>query len=325
MMNRSMVSALALLLSTATLRLDAQDPTMPTSPDLVNIIRLAQEGYADSARALLKVITDRADEASPLYPEALFTGATIARSGDEARLLFSRVAVMHSTSPWADKALLRLAQLDYGTGDTEAAVNRITRLATDYPESAVFPDAMLWGARAAFERRDTVTACDWLGRGLQRVGSNIELKNQIEFTKQRCPASMASRSVEQPAAVSLITDSTPRQTTPPAQNVPVQTTPPVTPAAPPAQSPKNPDPAPPSGEAGAAGWRIQLAAVSDPAAITRTETAIRRAGLTPYRVPAPNGLTRVQAGPFATREAAQARLDELKRAVGGAPFVVRVD
>lgn len=319
-MNRriGITGALALLLSATTFRAEAQDPAMPTSPDLVNVLRLAQEGYADSARALLKGIIDRTDEMAPLYPEALFTSATIARSGDESRLLFSRVAVMHSTSPWADKALLRLAQLDYGTGDTEAAMNRVTRLATDYPESTVLPVAMLWGARAAFERRDTVTACDWLGRGIQRVGGNIELKNQLEFTRQRCPANLASRTVEQPPLAPVVTDTTPRQTTPPVQTVPVPTTPQVTDPTPPRQEPAPQQPADRP-------WRIQVAAVSDPAAITRTETAIRRAGLTAFRVAAPNGLTRVQAGPFATREEAQARLDELKRAIGGAPFVVRVD
>lgn len=308
-MNRGSIGALAVAAFLAASPVAAQDQVMPTSPDLVNVLRLAQEGYADSARALLKGIMDRTDETSPLYAEALFAGATIAKSGEESRLLFSRIAVMHSTSPWADKALLRLAQLDYGTGDTEAAMNRVTRLLIDYPESSVIPVATLWGARAAFERRDTVTACQWLGRGLQSVGSNIELKNQLEYTRQRCPAGIAARAAEQP----VVTDTAPRQTTPPAQNNP--------PAGTPVQPRENPQPQPATDRP----WRIQLAAVSDPAAITRVETAIRRAGLTAYRVPAPNGLTRIQAGPFATREEAQQRLDELRRAVGGAPFVVRVD
>jgi cell division septation protein DedD len=68
---------------------------------------------------------------------------------------------------------------------------------------------------------------------------------------------------------------------------------------------------------------VQVAALSDPTAMTRVEGIIRRMGLTPYRVDGPNGLTKLQAGPFATREAANARLDELTKAIGGRPYVTR--
>ena len=84
--------------------------------------------------------------------------------------------------------------------------------------------------------------------------------------------------------------------------------------------PPAPAPAPVEGP-----WRVQVAALSDPTAMRRVEGLIREIGLTPYRVPGPNGLTKMQAGPFTTREAANARLDELTRAVGGRPFVTRVD
>jgi hypothetical protein len=66
-----------------------------------------------------------------------------------------------------------------------------------------------------------------------------------------------------------------------------------------------------------------VAAITDPAAIRRVEAIIRRAGLTSYRVSGPNGLVKLQAGPFATREAATARVAELRAAVGGQPFVTR--
>jgi cell division septation protein DedD len=70
---------------------------------------------------------------------------------------------------------------------------------------------------------------------------------------------------------------------------------------------------------------VQVTAVSDPAAIRRVEGIVRRLGLTAYRVPGPGGLTKVQAGPFDSREAATARVAELTREVGGRPFVTRIE
>jgi len=70
---------------------------------------------------------------------------------------------------------------------------------------------------------------------------------------------------------------------------------------------------------------VQVAAISDPASIRRVEGIIRRLGLTAYKVPGPGGLTKLQAGPFASRDAASARVEELTREVGGKPFVTRVD
>jgi hypothetical protein len=172
---------------------NAQDVTLPTTPELLAIVRLAQDGYADSARAAVDDLLGRTVPADPLYAEALYTAATVAKNGDDARLLFSRVVVEHGSSPWADRSLLRLTQLDYGTGDTEAAMLRVRRLLTDYPTSPTIPAASLWGARAAFERRDDQQACAWLERGINTAGADVEMKNQLEFTYQRCTNPVPAR------------------------------------------------------------------------------------------------------------------------------------
>lgn len=285
----------------------AQEATFPTTPKFQAIVRLAQDGNGDSARAMITRELQALPETDPGYAEALYTAATIAASGDDARLFFSRVAVEHNRSDWADKALLRLAQLDYGRGDPAGAVARVERLMLDYPSSAVLPDAALWGARAAFERKEMARGCGWLTRGLRVVGENVELRNQLEYTARRCDAG---------EGVVVLTPNPDSLRAKPAAGRTPEVTPndraPVTP--------------PPAAETPTAGpWRVQVAAISDPTAIRRTEAAIRRLGLAPYRVPGPGGLTKLQAGPFATREAAQARVDELGRAVGSKPFVVRID
>lgn len=289
---------LALLATLISVPLAAQEHALPSSPRFVEILRLAQDGRADSARTTIGGILMALRPSDADYPEALYTAATIASSGDEARLLFSRVAVEHPRSAWADKALLRLAQLDYGTGDTEGAINRVRRLMSDYPQSPVMSHAAMWGARAAFERQDNGLACEWLERGIAAAGEDVEVRNQMEFSRQRCAGNVSGL---------------PPMRTP--ETRPIDR-PPVTQAPPPAA-------APPVETVGP--WRVQAAAISDPAAIRRVEGIIRRLGLTAYRVPGPGGITKVQAGPFDTREAASARVAELTREVGGRPFVTRID
>ena len=149
-------------------------------------MRLDQEGYPDSARALIAARLARLSPADTSYPEALYTAAIVARSGDETREDYVRITVDYPHSHWADKALLRLAQLDYGAGNLDAVEQRVTRLFSDYPSSPVLATAALWGARAAFERQHMQLACTWLSTGLDLVGDDIELRNQLTFARQRC-------------------------------------------------------------------------------------------------------------------------------------------
>ncbi len=304
-----MRSAIVLaLLCAITVPSAAQDATLPTSPALLAIVRLAQDGHGDSARTVIDDLLGRTVPGDPLFAEALYTAATVAKSGDDARLLFSRVVVEHGTSPWADRALLRLTQLDFGTGDTEAAVLRVRRLMNDYPDSPMLPAAALWGSRAAFERRDQAQACDWIRHGIERVGADVEVRSQLEFAMQRCGIPMAPATT--PAADRVAPSS--RDVVPP-------------PAVATATPDRTPEPAPVMRSAPVGPWRVQVAAIRDPASIRRVEQQIARAGLTAYRVPGPDGLIKLQAGPFDTREDAVARVAALKAAVGGQPFVVRVE
>ena len=275
----------------------AQDTGMPTTPAFQQVVRLAQDGYGDSARTMITRIIDRTQPGDASYPEALYTAATVARSGEEMRLLYSRVSVEFSRSAWADDALLRLAQLDYGAGRGDDAMSRVQRIFNEYPTSSVIPVAALWGARAAFNHRQFATGCDWIARGVAVVGDDVETRSQLEFARGRCTGTPVNESAPAP---------TTRPTPPPA---PAPTTR--------ADTPRTTPPA------AGGGWRVQVGALNDEGAIRRVSQAIERAGFTVYRVAGPNGLTKVQAGPFATREAAQAQLARVKAAVHGDAFVTR--
>ncbi len=308
-MNTMTRIAIALALATLPATVAAQDTGMPTTPALLQVIRLAQDGFGDSARTTVARIIDRTPPTDPLYPEALYAAATVSKSGEEMRLLFSRVSVEYSRSPWADNALLRLAQLDYGAGNLDGVLARVTRIMSDYPGSPVIPVAAMWGSRAAFERRQMATGCNWITRGIAAAGNDVETRNQLEFARVRC-------------------------TNVPPENAPiVAATPPPPPPAPanqPAPSTTTVDipvsrggSTTPAARPTTGGWRVQVGALRDAAAIRRTRQAIERAGFTSYVLPATGGLTKVQAGPFATREAAVANLAKVKAAVNGDAFVTR--
>ena len=159
------------------------------------------------------------------------------------------------------------------------------------------------GARAAFDRQKLLQACDWLTKGLAGVGDDLELKNQLLFAKQRCNVG-AGVTVAPVAPETLRAGPPPRTATDPTTRVP--------PTPPPGKAPAR---------ATASPWRIQVAAVTDKAVIGRLTQKLEAAGFKAYLVAGPRGLTKVQAGPFASRAAAVAQLPKVKAAVGGLAFV----
>lgn len=285
-----------------------------TPAQFQDILRLAQDGYGDSARVLISKVLAQTPTSDPLFAEALYTAATIAKSGEEMRSYFTRVAIEFSKSPWAEKAMLRLAQLDYGGGNSESAVARVRRIFKDYPNSTILPTAALWGSRAAFDRKEMQLACDWLTKGIAAVGDDVELRNQLEYSKQRCNvgpglevATAQPDSLREKPAV----EKAPSRADSLRGKV-IST--PVT-----APKPRDPTPAP----ASAGTWRVQVAAISDKAAIKRAVGKIERAGFRAFQVAGPRGLTKLQAGPFKTRDDAVAKIGVLRAAFGGAPFAVQ--
>jgi len=304
LVSRQRFWATALLLISPAISARAQSPTTPAFQE---VVRLAQDGYGDSARVIIAKLLAKTPATDPLYPEALYTAATVAKSGEEMRSQFSRVAIEFSSSAWADKALLRLAQLDYGSGNSEAAVNRMRRLFNDYPNSSILPTAALWGSRAAFDRKELQLGCDWIAKGLAGVGADIELKNQLEFAKQRCNVGPGVElAPSRPDSLRAKPAVEPSNAQPDSLRAKPDHTKSTTPSS-----------------ASASPWRIQVSAISDKAAIRRTVQKIEQAGFKAYQVPGPRGLTKIQAGPFKTREDAVAKVGALKKAVGGSPIVVK--
>ena len=288
----------------------AQAPILPTTPQLQEVVRLAQEGYGDSARAVVARIVIRTPATDPVFPEVLFTAATVAKTGDEMRANFAKIVVDYPLSAWADKALLRLAQLDYGGGKLDGTIEKVGRFFTDYPSSPLLSAAALWGARAAFDRQQMQQACDWLTRGIAAVGSDVELKNQLVFAKQRCVLNPGAEMA--PVVAESVRVKPPEVTKPvaPAKDAAVTKT------------PVRPKPEAVASRPPASPWRVQVAAIADKTVIARLVKKIEAAGFTAYKVAGPRGLTKIQAGPFTTREKAKAAVPRITAAAGGKPIIV---
>lgn len=276
------LGVVALLLSGLVGSLPAQQ-----DPRLVDAVRLAREGLADSARAATARLLGSTAAADPLYPEILYTIAVVASSEQDRRLYLRRVAIEYSTSAWADNALLGLAQLEYAAGNPAGTVRQVDQLLSDFPMSEVRAEAAFWGARAAFDERDAARACAWVAAGIATAGTDVELRNRLEFLHLRCQGG--------------------------AEPPPAATPPPPPPAPPPTTRPS----------AGPA-WFVQVAALSEQVAIDRTVGALREMGYEPVVLPGPGALQRVLAGRYSTRALAQAEVARVRGRFGGQPFVVSV-
>src|SRR4029077_17986813 len=95
-----------------------------------------------------------------LYPGILYSSALIAPTAEEVRPLLQRVVVEYPFSPWAEPALIALAQLDYANGDPAAAARTLEKFRLDHATSTLYPIAAVWGARANFEANDPKAACE---------------------------------------------------------------------------------------------------------------------------------------------------------------------
>jgi cell division septation protein DedD len=193
-----------------------------TDPQLRQAVALAQDGNRDSALALVRAIQASADRKTPRFAEALYTAGILATDPDSMRRLLQQVVVEQSLSPWADDALLRLAQLDYAGGNLPGAMRDLERLRADFPRSDVFADAAFWAARTYFDAHQEKPGCEWVGMGLARVADGSPtVRDQLQTFARRCPATtLAEASAKAPAGAPRDTIVADRRTDGQADSVP---------------------------------------------------------------------------------------------------------
>ena len=212
------------LCALAVLLVSAPPLAAQTDARLVGALRQAQAGDVDSARAAISRLLATTPAADTLYPQLLYVSALIAPTAQEMERSLQRITVEHALTPWADDALLKLAQLDYAAGNLPGAARSLERLRGDFPDSPVFATAAVWAARSYFDMRTDRLACQWLGLGLARVRmSEPDVRDQLRFFAQRCPPaqlaqdSAAAAPVTAPVAAA---DPVPADTVRPADSAP---------------------------------------------------------------------------------------------------------
>jgi cell division septation protein DedD len=311
---------------------------------LTGAVALAQEGHGDSARAIVQQVLGSVTSSDPLYVEALLARARLAESADTMRRQLQEITVEHALSPWADDALLALAELEYASGNIPAATRNLERFRSDYTASPLLSAAAFWAARAYFDTRNERAACEWVGMGLARIArAPADIAPQLEFFARRCPSTaLAAGSAQLPPL-------------PPADTIALVTTPdPGRPTMDPAPSPaardtavvlqppphdslrrdpgviiarldtagQTPTPAPARPpEPGPRLYRVQVVAASNAA---DAAAAIERLKANGYdgRVVQEGGFHKVRAGGWPTRNGARAALPALSALFPGA-FAVR--
>ena len=296
-----------------------------SDPRLVAIVRESQEGAGDSARAALDRLVASTPAGDPLLPEMLFVGAVIAPTAQEMQRNLQRITVEHALSAWADDALLKLAQLEYASGNLTGSARSLERVRSDYPSSPLIALTSFWAARTYFDMRQQQQACEWVRHGLGRAQAGSDVRGQLVFFAQRCPAIRAADLAppapapgEKPAPprdtieLAARDSATARDTTPAV--VPPQPAPPTVAA----------DSVVPAVSAGSAVppaarrmVRIQVVAAGTQAMADDAVRRLRALNVESRIVPE-GGLLKVRAGAFATRAQAQAALPRIRAEFPGA-------
>jgi cell division septation protein DedD len=282
------------------------------SPQLAAALRLAQDGRIDSARAILKRMEQSTVPTDTLFPGILYSSALVAPTADDVRRQLQRVIVEYPFSPWAEPAMIALAQLDYANGDPAATGRTLEKFRTDHATSSLYTVAALWGARAGFDVNDPRAACQWVSEGLARAGDNAQVRAELVALARRCSpaaAPAAPDTVRPPTTAAPV--SPPRDTVFKLNEIPQ----------PPGPIPVLPRPAPSAGPSVPDAYRVQIVAANTQEVADEMLTQAKKAGFSGIVVK-DGGYFKVRLGEYATRAEATAAATKVKAKLGGSPFVV---
>jgi len=149
--------------------------------------RLVSEGDGATGRALADSMLRAAEEGTPAYGDALFWRGALAETAADAERDYRRVIVEYPLSPYADDALLSLAELEQARGDRAAAYQHLQRFVREHPMGPARARAGLAAARLAFEQRDVKGGCAMIADARLAAGeTDVELRNQIDYHGARC-------------------------------------------------------------------------------------------------------------------------------------------
>lgn len=286
-MTRWLIVALGLGAGAGAPPLTAQQDASTLQDSLMKeAVRLATEGRTDSAKALIRFQLDAVSPLNPAYAQLLFTAGLVSDTAEAAARYFRQVSIEYSSSAWADRSLLRLAQLAFADGDLRDSRRYTNRVLIDYPTSPVRGAAAFWAGRAEFDLNNPASGCRYMAQAQREARNNIELENQAAFHLQRCATVLGISPQDSAEADS---------------------------AAAGAGGPADPN---------QTIYAVQVAAVTTAAGADAAMQALRAQGYTARVFRDQDGLLKVRIGRFTRRRDADALARELRNRLGGQPFVV---
>src|SRR3982751_4905057 len=198
--------AVIVLLCCTVSRMEAQAVLKPADPVFVRAQAMVSDGNGVAGRALIDSVIAATPAGAPLYPQALFWRASLASNAADAESDYRHIVVDYPLAPQAEDALLRLAQLELARGDRDGALVHLQRIQRDYPRSKSLARASYWTARVLFEKNDVPNACAANAKALAQADSGeIELRNQIQYQGQRCPAVVSASATTPSPANQVVT------------------------------------------------------------------------------------------------------------------------
>ena len=216
-------AAVGLASSSGAQSTSAPRPLLPATDSVFKRARrLVADGDGAAGRALVDSMLRAAREGTPAYGDALFWRGALAETAADAERDYRQVIVEYPLSPYADDALLSLAELEQARGDRAAAYQHLQRFVREHPPGPSRARAGLAAARLAFEQRDVTRGCAMIADARLSAGtSDVELRNQIEYHGSRCPATSASAPA--PSTPSTTTPTTTRPSAAPPTSQPSPT------------------------------------------------------------------------------------------------------
>lgn len=149
----------------------------------------ANRGEMEAARQVLASWENEYGSAASLSQRARawFLAARLTEDGPTAELIYLRVAIEGSATPYADDALLRLAQYKYAQGEYSKAIEYLGRLRRDYPTSEHSSAALLWLSKSASAMGDAERACEAADQGLRELPpGDTELERLLQAERTGC-------------------------------------------------------------------------------------------------------------------------------------------
>ena len=166
---------------------------------LDEVERLADRGEVQEARQALVRWQSDYGESAPLdqRARAWFLSGRLADDAPSAELEYLRVIIEGSTTPYADDALLRLAQYKFAQGEYGKAIEYLGRLRRDFPTSEHAAAGLLWISKSARAMGDVERACGAAEQGLREVSPvDTALDRSLSEERETCRVAPRSYTVQ---------------------------------------------------------------------------------------------------------------------------------